>query len=64
MHLTRSYNMALYKLTLLKDGSVGGVFSDELRKAIPKDSYNADWIDYLEWVAEGNTPEPADSAGA
>ena len=40
--------MALYKLTLLKDGTVGGVFSDELRKAIPKDSANRDWLEYLE----------------
>ena len=28
--------------------------------AIPKDSSNTDYQEYLEWVAEGNTPEEAD----
>jgi len=28
---------------------------------IPKNPDNADYQEYLEWVAEGNTPEPADS---
>ena len=27
---------------------------------IPKDEDNTDYQDNLEWVAEGNTPEPAD----
>lgn len=27
---------------------------------IPKDPNNRDYRKYLEWVAEGNTPDPAD----
>ena len=28
---------------------------------IPKSADNADYQEYLEWLAEGNTPTPADS---
>ena len=29
---------------------------------IPPDPANTDYEEYLEWVAEGNTPEPAEEA--
>ena len=30
------------------------------RKSIPLDEENIDYQEYLEWVAEGNTPDPYD----
>ena len=29
--------------------------------SIPINEHNRDYREYLEWLAEGNTPEPADS---
>ena len=52
----------MYKLVKNKDGriysvntEVGGVFY-----SIPFNTENTDYQEYLKWVAEGNTPEPAD----
>jgi hypothetical protein len=47
--------MTTYKLTrnpnmVLKDGEL----------FIPFDPANSDYQDYLKWLEEGNTPEPAD----
>ena len=33
---------------------------DGLMKFIPLDEANTDYQEYLEWVAEGNTPEEAE----
>ena len=43
----------MYKL--LKDG----VFNEKVG-SIPLDPANTDYQAYLKWLAEGNTPEPAE----
>jgi hypothetical protein len=49
----------MYKLRNL---SLGGQDVIRLQDSaiIPFDPDNTDYQEYLEWVAEGNTPEPAD----
>ena len=47
---------------LLKDlvtGNDSGVFEPTIG-AIPFDPANTDYQEYLKWLAEGNTPLPAD----
>tara|TARA_R100001086_G_C11612564_1_gene196396 strand:- start:58 stop:240 length:183 start_codon:yes stop_codon:yes gene_type:complete len=60
--------MAKYKLRKNKmydsSGNVASVYEDildtETKTAIPKTTENRNYNEYLDWVAEGNTPEAAD----
>lgn len=52
-----------YKLTG-NDSLLGTTLNTVIRLAdnafIPFDETNTDYQEYLKWLAEGNTPEPAD----
>ena len=54
--------MIMYKL--IKNPFTNELANQVIRLAdnafIPFDPANTDYQKYLEWVAEGNTPEPAD----
>ena len=60
--------MAKYKLRNNKmydvSGNVASAYEDildtETKTAIPKTTENRLYNEYLDWVAEGNTPDPAD----
>ena len=51
--------MTTYKLSRSIDGNVDVVIRDD-RFSIPFDPANTDYAEYLEWLAEGNEPLPAD----
>jgi hypothetical protein len=50
----------MYKLYKNIDGQDAGVRRLEDGACIPLDPDNTDYQAYLKWVAEGNTPLPAD----
>ncbi len=39
---------------------IKGILDSGQEVFIPKDNANTDYQEYLEWVAEGNTPEAAE----
>ncbi|AIR93584.1 hypothetical protein AVU42_gp025 [Prochlorococcus phage P-TIM68] len=53
-----------YTYKLLKSVDTGAELPMILRKEdmlyIPKDNDNKDYQEYLTWLSEGNTPDPAD----
>jgi len=55
----------IYQLMLKTDGSneqaTNGIKRISDGAWIPFDPDNTDYQKYLKWVAEGNTPEPADT---
>jgi len=50
----------MYKLIKNKDGSIENVQRLSDNACIPFDPDNTDYQAYLAWVAQGNTPLPAD----
>jgi hypothetical protein len=52
----------MYKLTKQVNGIVKTIVwqDNEIYMSIPTDESNTDYQEYLKWVAEGNTPLPAD----
>jgi hypothetical protein len=54
--------MAKYRIILNDNGEVAGCQTIRERDGavinIPASEGNRDWRQYLEWVAEGNTPDP------
>jgi hypothetical protein len=49
----------MYKQVVLK-GVIQNIVLREDGAHIPFDTANTDYQEYLKWLAEGNTPEPAD----
>ena len=51
----------MYKLLKNFQGQIDSVLRIADSAAIPFDPANTDYANYLEWLAEGNTPEAADA---
>jgi hypothetical protein len=51
----------MYKLLKTNVGETGTVLRLTDSASIPFDPDNRDYQKYLEWLAEGNTPQPADT---
>ena len=58
MFVTPNYNYKLIKDSLTNE--VRSVKRTTDNVFIPFDDNNTDYQEYLDWVAEGNTPDPAD----
>ena len=57
--------MIIYKLTITDPGAnetVNQFIDGKQTISIPFDPDNTDYQAYLAWLAEGNTPEPAEGA--
>tara|TARA_B100000427_G_scaffold25850_1_gene19193 strand:+ start:1224 stop:1388 length:165 start_codon:yes stop_codon:yes gene_type:complete len=54
--------MALYKLTGndSEGNKIGAIIRTTDKASIPLDENNRDYQEYLAWVADGNTADPAD----
>ncbi len=50
----------MYKILKDKTGNDYAVYRLTDMACVPFDPDNTDYQEYLRWVAEGNTPEPAD----
>lgn len=52
------------KYILFNDGITKGLLTNNGSTFIPFDPANTDFQEYLKWLADGNTPLPADEVGA